>query len=71
MYVLCPLSPFSTFFGDATGTLTKAMEGDQFDFADNDSIAQAASTYDAVTLDRFISASKGVFRLNYTFGVEN
>ena len=69
--VLCPTSVFSTFYGDASGTLTKAIEGQQFDFADNNSIAQASSTYDAVILHKFIDASNGVFRLNYTFGVEN
>jgi len=71
MYVLCPTSPFSTFYADVTGTLTKDMEGDQFDWADAASVDQATSTYDAVTLDKFTSSSKGIFRLNYTFGIEN
>ena len=72
IHVLCPVSPMSTFRAtNGTGTLTKAMEGDQFDFATASTIAQGTSTYDAVTLDKFISASEGIFRLNYTFGVEN
>lgn len=70
--VLVPNSVNSLFYGDVTGTLTAAMEGDQFDFhSDGLTVAQAASTYDTVTLIKFISASKGIFKLNYTFGIEN
>lgn len=62
--LLTPNSPNSLFYGDVTGTLTEAMEGDQFDFhTDGLTVAQAASTYDTVTCVKFISASKGVFRL--------
>jgi len=71
LHFLVPNSPNSTFYADATGTLTKAMEGQQFDFVDDVSIAQATSTYDTVTLVKFISASKGIFKLNTTYGVEN
>lgn len=73
MYVLIPNSPNATFTADGgSGTLTKAMEGDQFDFAaDGLSVAQAASTYDTVTLVKFNTASKGVFKLNTTYGIEN
>lgn len=71
IYMLVPNSPNSTFFADGgAGTLTKAMEGDQFDFAANGlTIDQGASTYDTVTLMKYISATKGIFKLNTTFGI--
>lgn len=70
--ILVPNSPNALFYGDVTGTLTAAMEGDAFDFhTDGLTVAQAASTYDTVTLVKFISASKGIFKLNYTYGIEN
>ena len=70
MYVLVPNSVNSTFYADGgSGTLTKAMEGDQFDFAaDGLSVAQAASTYDTVELVKYISADTGVFKLNVLHG---
>lgn len=69
IHVLVPNSAMSTFKADASGTLTKAMEGDQFDFASGGTqVAQAASTYDTVSLVKFISASKGIFRLNQLHG---
>lgn len=69
IHVLIPASESSTFYGDVTGTLTKAMVGDQFDFASGAlTVAQAASTYDTVSLVKFISASKGVFRFNNLHG---
>jgi len=71
MSVLVPNSVNCTFKALVTGTLTKAMEGDQFDFASDVAIKQDTSTYDPVTLVKFISATEGVFKLNYTFGVEN
>jgi len=71
LHILVPNSPNSTFKGTVTGTLTKAMEGQQFDFASDVAIAQATSTYDTVTLVKFINATTGVFKLNTTFGVEN
>jgi len=72
LHVLVPNSPNSTFYCDnVSGTLTKAMEGDQFDFASDVQIAQAASTYDTVTLVKFITSSSGIFKLNTTYGVEN
>jgi hypothetical protein len=71
VHILVPNSPNATFRGPATGTLTKPMEGLQFDFASDVAIAQAASTYDTVTLVKFISATEGVFKLNTTYGIEN
>lgn len=72
IHVLVPNSAMSTFYADASGTLTKAMVGDFFDFASGGTqVAQGASTYDTVQLVKFISSSKGVFRLNPTYGVEN
>jgi len=73
IYVLCPCEVSCTFFATGgSGTLTKAMEGDQFDFASGGlTIAQATSTYDPVELVKFISATEGEFKFNYTFGVED
>jgi len=71
IHILVPNSPNSTFYSLVTGTLTKAMEGTAFDFASDVAIAQAASTYDTVTLVKFIDATHGIFKLNTTFGVEN
>ena len=76
--VLVPLSNSSTFFGDMESgeSLTAANVGDSFDFAtgsgDNLGVTiSTATTYDTVTLVKFLSASKGVFKLNQTYGVEN
>ena len=71
--MLVPNSPNSLFKSTGgSGTLTKAMEGDQFDFAAGGlTVAQAATTYDTVTLMKFIDATTGIFKLNTTFGVEN
>lgn len=70
--VLVPNSANSTFYADCSGTLTAAMRGDFFDFASGGTqVAQGASTYDTVQCLKFISSSKGVFRLNPTYGVEN
>ena len=73
IHVLVPTSAAATFKSTGgSGTLTKAMEGDQFDFASGGlTVAQAASTYDTVQLVKFIDASTGIFRLNTTYGVEN
>lgn len=73
IHVLVPNSPNSTFYGDmASGeTISKANEGDQFDFASGGLTVSTASTYDTVTLVKYISSSKGMFRLNPTYGIEN
>lgn len=72
IHVLVPNTPMSTFYADCSGTLTKGLVGDFFDFASGGTqVAQGASTYDTVQLIKFISSSKGVFRLNPTYGVEN
>jgi len=70
MYVLVPNTPMSLFYGEeSSGTFTKAMEGDQFDFDSTGLyIDQSTSTYDTVQLVKFISATKGIFRLNPLYG---
>jgi hypothetical protein len=70
MYVLVPNSVNSTFYADGgSGTLTKAMEGDQFDFASGGlTIAQGTSTYDTVELVKYINATTGIFKLNVLHG---
>jgi hypothetical protein len=73
IHVLVPTSEACTFKATGcSGTLTKALEGDQFDFASGGlTVAQGASTYDTVQLVKFIDASTGIFRLNPTRGIEN
>lgn len=72
IHILCPCSVNSTFYADVTGTLTVGHRGQWFDFAaGGTAIAQGASTYDTVECVKYISSSKGVFRLNPTLGVEN
>lgn len=78
IHILEPNSINSTFFGDMESgeTITKAEEGDSFDFAtgsgsDLGVTISTATTYDVVTLVKFISSSRGIFRLNQTLGVEN
>lgn len=71
--VLAPQSVGCTFYADVdTGeAITKANEGTPFDFSTGGVTISTASTYDAVTLVKYISANKGIFKLNYTTGVEN
>ena len=71
--VLVPLSASSTFYGDMVSgeTITSAGVGDQFDFSSTGLTISTTSTYDAVTLVKFISSSKGIFKLNLTTGIEN
>jgi len=75
IYILEPNSVNSTFYGDMDGseTIAKTDEGDQFDFAtgsgdDLGVTVSTASTYDTLTLVKFISSSKGVFKLNVLHG---
>jgi hypothetical protein len=70
IHVLCPVADSSTFYGEeSAGTFTKAMEGDQFDFDSTGLyIDQSTSTYDTVELVKFISATKGIFKLNTLHG---
>lgn len=58
-----------TFEATVTGTLTKAMEGTSMDFSTAVVIAQATATHSPVTLVKFISATKGLFKFNYITGI--
>ena len=49
---------------DVDGTLTAAMVGSTYDMTDANSVNVAASVVDAVRVVKFISATKGIFRLN-------
>jgi hypothetical protein len=73
IHVLVPNSLSSTFYGDMTAgeTLSKANEGDPFDFGADGITISTTSTYDTVVLEKFISTTKGIFRLNTTYGIEN
>lgn len=67
-----PLSAESTFYGDVTtGTLAATDIGKAFDFDANGTGVTTTSTYKPVTLVKYISSTKGVFKLNLTTGIEN
>jgi hypothetical protein len=70
IHVSVPNSPWCTFKATGgSGTLTKAQEGDQFDFAAGGlTIAQAASDYDVVVLVDYHTSTEGIFRLNVLHG---
>lgn len=71
--VLVPTTLDCTFYGDmySTETISAESVGDQFDFAAGGLTISTTSTYDTVTLVKFISTTKGEFKLNVTFGIEN
>ena len=69
--ILVPTSPIATFYGDVKSgeTITKADEGALFDFSSTGLTISTTSTYDAVMLVKFLSSSKGVFKLNTSYGI--
>jgi hypothetical protein len=69
--VLVPSSPSCTFFGDmkSAEVIAKADEGQLFDFSSTGLTISTTSTYDAVMLVRFISTTKGIFKLNTSYGI--
>ena len=69
--LLVPTSPACTFFGDVKSgeTIAKADEGQLFDFSSTGLTISTTSTYDAVMLVKFISSSKGIFKLNTANGI--
>lgn len=62
--VAVPLSSESECIADVTGTLTVAMETEDFDLSTDLLVDQAATTQNVVRLVQFISATKGVFTIN-------
>lgn len=67
-----PLSPESTFYGEmTTGTLSATDVGKPFDFDANGVGITTTTTYKPVQLVKYISSTKGVFKLNWTTGIEN
>jgi len=71
--IAVPSGKDCTFFADMESgeTITKANEGDLFDFADGALTISTASTYDPVELVKCLSSSKGEFGFNHTLGIEN
>ncbi len=69
--VRVPTSPACTFYGDVKSgeTIAKADEGALFDFSSTGLTISTTSTYDAVMLVKFISSSKGEFKLNTSYGI--
>ena len=69
--ILVPTSPACTFYGDMKSgeTITKADEGALFDFSSTGLTVSTTSTYDAVMLVKFLSSTKGVFKLNTSYGI--
>jgi hypothetical protein len=64
-----PVSADATFQMVATGTLTAAGVGLNYDLATSTSVAQGTTTYKPVKLVKFITSALGEFALNYAFGV--
>lgn len=56
---------------DVDGTLTAALEGTKMDLSNAESVNQAATSKNVVTLIKFISASEGIFMVNALVGVGN
>ena len=56
---------------DVDGTLTAALEGTKMDLSNAESVNQAATSKNVVTLIKFISASEGIFMINSLVGVGN
>lgn len=71
VHILVPASPSCTFFGDMKSgeTIAKADEGQLFDFSSTGLTVSTTSTYDAVMLIKFISTTKGQFKLNTSYGI--
>jgi len=69
--VAVPRSPQCTFRGTVgTGTLTAAFIGRYVDFASSTEVDVSASTEDALEVVGFISATEGIFKINYSKGKE-
>lgn len=73
IHILEPSDWSATFYADMTSgeTISKANEGDSFDFAADGLTVSTNSTYDALTLVKYVSTTKGVFKFNPTTGIEN
>ena len=56
---------------DVDGTLTAALEGTTMDLSNAESVNQAATSKNVVTLIKFISASEGIFMINALASVTN
>ena len=56
---------------DVDGTLTAALEGTTMDLSNAESVNQAATSKNVVTLIKFISASEGIFVVNALASVTN
>lgn len=69
--VAVPTSPQCEFYGTVgTGTLTAAMIGRYVDLASSTTVDVTASTEDALEVTGFISATEGLFKINYSKGKE-
>ena len=56
---------------DVTGTLTTAMVGNQYDLSDSVTVNCAAQSKKVVTCVGFISATKGLFKINAVIENDN
>lgn len=68
--VFVPIGP-ATIRATVTGTLATTDEGYGFDMSDSVTVNAAANTYKAVTLEKYISATEGIFVISklYTANV--
>lgn len=71
--VLVPESQNCTFFGDmySTETLSAANVGACFDFGADGLSVSTNTTYKPLQLVKYISTTRGEFKINLTTGIEN
>jgi len=62
----------ATFYGTlTTGAIAADDEGQSFDFDANGTGLTSTQTYKPVKLVKFLTTTTGIFKLNYTTGIEN
>jgi hypothetical protein len=73
LHLLVPADNRATLYADLDSGETIAADdvGKQFDFSAGGLTISTASTYDAVTLVKYVNTGYGVFKLNLTTGIEN
>jgi len=73
IHLQVPRGTECTFYGDMTSgeTLDPANVGAAFDFAADGLTVSTNTSYKPLTLVKYISSTKGEFKLNLTTGIEN
>lgn len=71
--IAAPRGADCTFYADMVSgeTLAATDPGKPMDISSTALTVSTTSTYDTLTLVKYISSTQGMFKLNYTTGVEN